>query len=191
MDTLGKAKLPLTMSADRHTFNGAWWPQSRVLSDELVGLFAAWLSEAGDISRVVVSVLDWDDRPATVAIRRRRGLVKVVLLAADTAHQLVLLMLEGHRHLLAVVRWGATKRTVARFMGAASRKAPSLVRWRPDALSRSPATSTVLEGRPPRSKGRGLDRVGLPPTPWGFDACDVRSLAMRSHPAPSSRRLLR
>lgn len=118
MDTLDKARLALTVSADRHTLDGAWWPYSRVLSDELIRLFAAWPVEAGYISRVVVSPPDWDDRPVSVEVPHRRGLVKIALLPSDTAHQLVLIMLDGQRRSLVVIPPGATEETAAKFLGA-------------------------------------------------------------------------
>ena len=118
MDTLDKARLAVTVSADRHTLDGAWWPYTRVLGDELVHLFAAWPAEAGYISRVVVSPRDWDDRPATVDVPNRRGVVKIALLPSDTAHQAVLIMLDGQRRSLVVVPSAATEQTAARFLGA-------------------------------------------------------------------------
>ena len=118
MDTLDKARLAVTVSADRHTLDGAWWPYSRVLSDELVRLFAAWPVEAGYISRVVVSPSDWDDRPVTVEVPRRRGMVKIALLPTDTAHQLVLIMLDGQRRSLAVIPPGATEQIASKYLGA-------------------------------------------------------------------------
>lgn len=118
MDTLDKARLALRVSADRHTLDGAWWPYSRVLSDELIRLFAAWPAEAGYISRVVVSPRDWDDRPVAVEVPHRRGRVKIALLPSDTARQSVLIMLDGQRRSLVVIPPGATEQTAARFLGA-------------------------------------------------------------------------
>jgi hypothetical protein len=118
MDTLEKARLALTVSADRHTLDGAWWPYSRGLSDELIRLFAAWPAEAGYISRVVVSPRDWDDGPVTVEVPHRRGLVKIALLPADTAHQVVLIMIDGQRRSLAVIPPGAPEQTAAKILGA-------------------------------------------------------------------------
>ena len=118
MDTLDKARLALRVSADRHTLDGAWWPYSRGLSDELIRLFAAWPAEAGYISRVVVSPRDWDDGPVTVEVPHRRGLVKIALLPSDTARQLVLIMLDGQRRSLVVIPPSATEETAARFLGA-------------------------------------------------------------------------
>lgn len=118
MDTLDKARLALTVSGDRHTLDGAWWPYTRVLTDELVRLFAAWPAEAGYISRVVVSPCDWDDSPVTVGVPHRRGRVKIALLPSDTAHQSILIMLDGQRRSLAVVPPGATEQTAAKFFGA-------------------------------------------------------------------------
>lgn len=118
MDTPDKARLALMVSADRHTLDGAWWPYSRELSEELVRLFAAWPAEIGYISRVVVSPRDWDERPTTVEVPHRRGMVKIALLPSDTAHQVVLIMLDGQRRSLVVIPPGASEETAARFMNA-------------------------------------------------------------------------
>jgi hypothetical protein len=116
MDTLDKARLALTTSAGRHGLDGAWWPRSRTLSDELVPLFAAWPAEAGYMSRVYISPRDWDDAPTSVAIPYRRGRVKVGLLSADTTNQLVLIMIDGQRRSLAVIPSIAPAHTAAAFM---------------------------------------------------------------------------
>ena len=118
MDTVDKARLAVTVSADRHTLDGAWWPYTRVLGEELVRLFAAWPAGAGYISRVVVCPRDWDDRPATVDVPDRRGRVKIALLPTDTAHQVVLIMLDGQRRSLVVIPPAATDQTAAKYLGA-------------------------------------------------------------------------
>jgi hypothetical protein len=118
MDTLDKARLAVTVSADRHILDGAWWPYTRVLGEELIRLFAAWPAAAGYISRVVVSPRDWDDRPTTVDVPHRRGMVKIALLPSETAHQVVLIMLDGQRRSLVVIPPGATEQTAARYLGA-------------------------------------------------------------------------
>ena len=58
MDTLHKARLALKVSAGRQGLDGAWWPRSRSLSEELVHLFAAWSADAGYVSRVYVAPRD-------------------------------------------------------------------------------------------------------------------------------------
>ncbi|GAA1955840.1 hypothetical protein GCM10009798_13870 [Nocardioides panacihumi] len=118
MDTLDNARLTLNVSADRRTLDGAWWPQSRALSEELVRLFAAWPASAGYISRVIVSPRDWDDTPVKVEIPDRRGQVKTSLLPTDTVHQLVLIMLDGQRRTLVVIPPHATEKTATKFLGA-------------------------------------------------------------------------
>ena len=118
MDTLDMSRLALDASPDGRTFDGAWWPRSRTLGDELPRLFAAWPVGAGDISRVYVSAQDWDEVPATIAVPHRRGRVKTAPLPTGTAGQLVLIMVGGQRHLLAVVPPDATAETAARSLGA-------------------------------------------------------------------------
>lgn len=118
MDTCGKARLALALSADRHTFDGAWWSRSRALSRELVELFAAWPPDAGYISRVIFCTRDWDDAPGAVLIPNRRGRVKTGLLPIDDTHQLVLMMLDGQRRTLAVIPQGAAEETATRYLQA-------------------------------------------------------------------------
>lgn len=118
MDTLEIARLALNVSADRRTLDGAWWPRSRALSEELIHLFAAWPIDAGYISRVIVSPGDWDDTPVKVEIPHRRGQVKTGVLPADTTHQLVLIMLDGQRRSLVVIPPGAAENTASKYLGA-------------------------------------------------------------------------
>lgn len=120
MDTHDKARLALALSADRHRFDGAWWPRSRALSVELVQLFAAWPADAGYISRVIFCPRDWDDAPATVSIPNRRGRVKTGLLPIDDTHRLVLIMLDGQRRTLAVIPHTAAEGTAAKYLCAFS-----------------------------------------------------------------------
>jgi hypothetical protein len=116
MDTLDKARLTLKASADQQGLDGAWWPHSRTLSEELVRLFAAWPVEAGYLSRVYVAQRDWDDSPTSVAIPQRRGRVKIGLLPADTTNQLVLILIDGQRRSLAVIPSSAPHRAAAKFL---------------------------------------------------------------------------
>ena len=118
MDTLDMSQLALNVSSDGRTFDGAWWPRSRTLSEELVRLFAAWPEGAGVISRVYVSSRDWDDLPDTVVVPRRRGRVKIATLPPETVGHLVLIMLGGQRHTLSVIPPDATAETAARSLDA-------------------------------------------------------------------------
>jgi hypothetical protein len=118
MDAHDKARLALALSADRHTLDGAWWPRSRVLSHELVELFAAWPADAGHISRVIFCPRDWDASPGTVPIPNRRGRVKTGLLPLDDTHRLVLMMLDGQRRTLAVIPQNAAEETATRYLRA-------------------------------------------------------------------------
>jgi hypothetical protein len=118
METHDKARLAFAPSADRRTFDGAWWPRSRALSLELVQLFAAWPAEGGYISRVIFCPRDWDDVPGTVPIPNRRGRVKTGLLPIDDTHRLVLMMLDGQRRTLAVIPPSAAEETAMRYLRA-------------------------------------------------------------------------
>jgi hypothetical protein len=113
-----KARLALRPSTDRHELDGAWWPRTRSLQQELVDLFEAWPAEAGYISRVLFARRDWDDCPSLVDIPRRRGRVKAGALPADVAHHLVLVMLDGQRRSLVVVPPRAPEETAVRYLRA-------------------------------------------------------------------------
>lgn len=118
MDTHSKARLALALSGDSHTLDGAWWPRSRALSQELVELFAAWPPHAGYISRVIFCPRDWDDAPGTVPIPNRRGRVKTGFLPIDDRHRLVLMMLDGQRRTLVVIPQSAAEETATRYLHA-------------------------------------------------------------------------
>lgn len=80
---------------------GAWWPESRSLSDQLASLFALWPPESGRISRVLFSPPDWDDHPRSVDVGGRR--VKTGSFPRDDTHELTLAMSNGDRHTITVI----------------------------------------------------------------------------------------
>jgi hypothetical protein len=86
---------------DRALPDGAWWPESRSLDDQLGGLFALWPAEAGRIVRVLYSPPDWDDHPRSVAVPGRR--IKTGSFPHDDTHQLTLSMLDGQRRSITVI----------------------------------------------------------------------------------------
>ena len=116
MDTLNIARLTLRRSEDRRTLDGAWWPRSRDLAEELPALFAVWPSKAGYITRAVVAARDWDSTPSKVSIPLRRGQVKTDLLPADTTHHAVLIMLEGASYSLVVIPPTTSPETAAQYL---------------------------------------------------------------------------
>ncbi|SFC59554.1 hypothetical protein SAMN04487968_108125 [Nocardioides terrae] len=111
-------RLTLRLSADRHQLDGAWWPRSRTLSDELPLLFAAWPADAGYISRVIYSASDWDDRPAAVEVPRRRGRLKTAILPTSERHQAVLAMIDGQHRTLVVIPPNAPEEVARRYLRA-------------------------------------------------------------------------
>ncbi|MFW6775612.1 DUF5994 family protein [Nocardioides sp. CPCC 205120] len=80
---------------------GAFWPRSRVLADELTHLFTMWPVEAGRIARVLYSPPDWDDRPRAVPVPGRQ--VKTGCFPRDDTHLLTLVMADATRRTLVVV----------------------------------------------------------------------------------------
>jgi hypothetical protein len=81
--------------------DGAWWPASRSLGDELGGLFALWPTDAGRIVRVLYSPPDWDDQPRSVAVLGRR--VKTGSFPHDDTHELTLALMDGQRRTISVI----------------------------------------------------------------------------------------
>lgn len=81
--------------------DGAWWPRSRRLGDELADLFALWPPEAGRISRVLFSPPDWDDHPHSVAVPD--GRVKTGSFPRDDTQQLTVTMREGRQLSIMVI----------------------------------------------------------------------------------------
>lgn len=81
--------------------DGAWWPRTRRLGDELADLFALWPPDAGRISRVLYSPPDWDDHPHSVPVPDRW--VKTGCFPQDDTHQLTLTMREGGRLSITVI----------------------------------------------------------------------------------------
>lgn len=86
---------------DRELPDGAWWPQSRSLGDQLGELFDLWPTEAGRIVRVLYSPPDWDDHPRSVAVSGRR--VKTGSFPHDDTHELTLALLDGQRRTITVI----------------------------------------------------------------------------------------
>jgi hypothetical protein len=95
------ARLALRPVRDRDLPDGAWWPQSRSLGDQLGELFELWPSEAGRIVRVLYSPPDWDDHPRSVAVAGRR--VKTGSFPHDDTHELTLALLDGQRRTISVI----------------------------------------------------------------------------------------
>jgi hypothetical protein len=116
MGAQDNARLAVKLSADRHQADGAWWPRSRVLAVELPTLLSAWPVGDGYISRVIYSVHDWEDRPRSVLIPNRRGLLKTGNFPTDDRHQLVITMLDGQRRALVVIPPSAPEETALRYL---------------------------------------------------------------------------
>jgi Family of unknown function (DUF5994) len=98
---LEPARLSLRPERDQALPDGAWWPASRSLGDELGGLFALWPDDAGRIVRVLYSPPDWDDQPRSVAVLGRR--VKTGSFPHDDTHELTLALMDGQRRTISVI----------------------------------------------------------------------------------------
>lgn len=86
--------------------SGAWWPESRSLTDQLGGLFQAWPDEQGRIIRVLYSPPDWDDHPHAVEVPGRR--IKTGSFPHDDTHELILSLLDGRRRTITVIPPGTS-----------------------------------------------------------------------------------
>lgn len=95
------SRLALRATPSRLLADGAWWPRSRTLGDELAGLVEAWPTDSGRIVRVLYSPPDWDDRPRSAAVSGRR--IKTGSFPKDDTHRLVLTVLGGQRFTLDVI----------------------------------------------------------------------------------------
>jgi Family of unknown function (DUF5994) len=96
------ARLALRPVFDRKLPSGAWWPESRTLSDQLGTLFASWPPEAGRIVRVLYSPPDWDDRPRSVGVGGGRR-IKTGSFPHDDTQQVTLSMMDGERRAIRVI----------------------------------------------------------------------------------------
>lgn len=95
------SRLALRANHDHQDLEGAWWPQSRRLADQLATLFELWPPSAGHISRVLYSPPDWDDHPHAAPVQGRY--VKTGCFPGDDTHTLVLSMSDGERKTLRVI----------------------------------------------------------------------------------------
>lgn len=105
----GRLALRKTPGADLP--DGAWWPESRILGDQLGKLLALWPPTAGRIARVLYSPPDWDDRPRSVPVPR--GRVKTGCFPRDDTHLLILSMLGGDRSTITVIPPGTPAEVAA------------------------------------------------------------------------------
>jgi hypothetical protein len=95
------SRLALRPVADRTLPYGAWWPESRQLSEQLAGLLALWPTEEGRVARVLYSPPDWDDHPRSVAVPGRT--IKTGSFPHDDTHLLTLSLLDGSRRSIRVI----------------------------------------------------------------------------------------
>jgi hypothetical protein len=96
------ARFALRPATDLRRPNGAWWPDSRNLSDQLGTLFALWPPASGRIARVLYSPPDWDDHPRSVTLGDGRR-IKTGSFPHDDTHELTLSMMNGDRRAISVI----------------------------------------------------------------------------------------
>ncbi|MCX6408020.1 MAG: DUF5994 family protein [Propionibacteriales bacterium] len=106
---------PLVSARPAPEPDGAWWPRSRSLAEELPGFFDAWPPERGRIQRILYSSPDWDDHPHSVTVPGRR--VKTGTFPREDTHVLTVCMADRSDHIVAVIASSASA-DVARQMMA-------------------------------------------------------------------------
>ncbi|TCJ23355.1 DUF5994 family protein [Nocardioides jejuensis] len=116
MATDNISRLTLRDRVEPSLRDGDWWPESRVLEDELSHLFALWPPSAGEITRVLYSPPDWDDHPRSAPVPGRR--VKTGSFPRDDTHQLVLVMRTGRRLAIGVIPPGTAAGEAAELLAA-------------------------------------------------------------------------
>lgn len=96
--------------------DGAWWPRTHSLAHEIPELFASWSTDNGQITQLLYSPPDWDDRPATVAVAGRRAPLRTANITSDAPRTVVLVMLTGTRWSLAVIPPATATATAIRWL---------------------------------------------------------------------------
>ena len=104
-------RLQLSPTPGRGPLDGAWWPRSRALEDQLADLVDHFPAEAGRVSRALFSRPDWLTRPRKIKVAR--GTLKTGSFPSDDTH-LMLLMLSTGRELRLLVIPPDTPRDEAR-----------------------------------------------------------------------------
>ena len=94
-------RLELSTAPGRGSLDGAWWPRSRDLEEELADLVDHFPPEAGHIARVVFSRPDWGSSPHRVKVAR--GLMRTGSFPRDDTHVLVVRLSTGRQLTLLVV----------------------------------------------------------------------------------------
>lgn len=97
------AALRFALRADlsplRHDgLDGAWWPASRCLGEELPGLVSAWPADLPGLIRVLYAPDDWDDRPDRVRVGARS--LRCAAFPGTAAGLLILTTADHARHVI-------------------------------------------------------------------------------------------
>lgn len=95
------SKFALRPGADPQPPHGAWWPETRELSEQLTHLVDHWPIENGHISRILYSPPDWNDHPRSVRITGRT--MKTGSFPRDDTHVVTLVLSSGLRRTITVI----------------------------------------------------------------------------------------
>lgn len=96
-----RSKLAIRPGANPPPPHGAWWPQTRTLSDQLTYLVDHWPTAKGHVSRILYSPPDWDDHPRSVNVTGRR--MKTGSFPRDDTHEVTLVLSDGQRRSITVI----------------------------------------------------------------------------------------
>ena len=83
-----RLRLALSASIGRGVLDGAWWPRSRNLENELADLVDNFPATSGRVVHAVYSRPDW--QPTHRRIKVKRGLIKVGSFPNDDSHRILL-----------------------------------------------------------------------------------------------------
>lgn len=102
-------------------FDGAWWPRSRHIVEELPGLVASVTDRLGQVVLVGYRRNGWDETPALVDIGG--GTVELLGFTSDEPASVILIGADGHHLTLHVVRPDTSEEVARHAMEEAQRSA--------------------------------------------------------------------
>lgn len=88
-------RLQLKSIMGQALLDGAWWPRSRDLGQELPSLADHWPDEHGRIARALYCTPDWDIAPRRIL--SRGSIIPVSAFAGENTHKIVLTLAANRR----------------------------------------------------------------------------------------------
>ena len=147
-------------------FDGAWWPRSRQLVDELPSLVTSVSNRLGQVVLVGYRRNGWDETPALVEIAGHT--VELLGFASDEPASVILISEDGNHITLHVIPPDAPKQVARRALGKAHQRA--------DANTTGAGRSTVARSvadvadKLARHEGLGDEQRTAQITQWAKEA---------------------